>query len=76
MYSIINPAGLFFDTDNLSERLDATDAEFVDVFHTDLIQGTSNFRGHVDFFFNCGFNQPGCWEESSTLNCNHVRAAW
>ena len=41
-------------------RLDPNDARYVDVIHTD-----STFRiflnlGHIDFFVNGGFRQPGC----------------
>lgn len=42
-------------------RLDPTDAEFVDIIHS--CAGTLGFAeplGHVDFFPNGGFNQPGC----------------
>lgn len=53
----------FNDTDT---RLDVTDAEFVDIIHTNggsLIDGDAGFiepLGHVDFYVNGGEKQPGC----------------
>lgn len=47
-------------------KLDASDAVFVDVIHTDaenLAQwgfGTSETCGHLDFWPNDGVQQPGC----------------
>lgn len=47
---------------DLRDRLDSTDAKFVDVIHT--CAGTVGFTrpiGHVDFYPNGGsFRQPGC----------------
>ncbi|KAH8275908.1 hypothetical protein KR026_012470 [Drosophila bipectinata] len=62
----LDPAApLFTDTDPIV-RLDPTDAHFVDIVHTDanpLMKGGLgiNMRlGHVDFFPNGGFDNPGC----------------
>ncbi len=48
----------FLDSDT-QDRLDVTDASFVDIIHTDL---SFTAIGHVDFFPNGGaeFPQPGC----------------
>jgi len=51
------------DTDT---RLDITDAEFVDIIHTNggrAIDGNVAFDeplGHIDFYVNGGVKQPGC----------------
>ncbi|XP_012252604.2 pancreatic lipase-related protein 2-like [Athalia rosae] len=56
-------------------RLDPTDAEFVDVIHT--CSGTVGFTspiGHVDFYPNGGtFTQPGC-PFIISLYCSHARS--
>lgn len=61
----LDPAGPAFETPYLKDpgdRLDSTDANFVDVIHT--CAGSLGFLrpiGHVDFYPNGGtFTQPGC----------------
>lgn len=46
----------------LNTHLSASDAEFVDVIHTDMgFFGLALKIGHVDFFPNYGYrSQPGC----------------
>jgi pancreatic lipase-related protein 2 len=40
-------------------KLDPSDATFVDVFHTNaLVQGKVEQCGHVDYYFNGGVYQP------------------
>ncbi|XP_067006725.2 inactive pancreatic lipase-related protein 1 [Anabrus simplex] len=65
----LDPTGPYFQGMPTEVRLDPTDAEFVDVIHTDMstadvltdtAQGTSDLSGHVDFFPNGGTEQPGC----------------
>jgi len=66
-------------------RLDPTDAEFVDVIHTDTIhminmpalKGFGLFEpcGHKDFYPNGGWNQPGCDKRNRiTRGLVHIRA--
>lgn len=44
-----------FVTATVDNKLDATDAEFVDVLHTNsLVQGKVEQCGHVDFYVNGG----------------------
>ena len=44
-----------FVTASIDNKLDATDAEFVDVLHTNsLVQGKIEQSGHVDFYVNGG----------------------
>lgn len=58
----LDPAGPLFKKWPRSVRLDRTDAEFVDVIHTDAgIFGFPRQVGHVDFWPNQGISpQPGC----------------
>ncbi|KAJ8721388.1 hypothetical protein PYW07_002163 [Mythimna separata] len=57
-----------------SGRLDKTDADYVEVIHTDgsglLANGIGTNIGDVDIFVNGGSNQPGCFSHS----CSHNRA--
>lgn len=49
-------------------KLDAGDAQFVDVIHTNaFLQGTIQSSGHVDFYMNGGVIQPGCWAENRKI---------
>lgn len=52
-----------FITVSSDRKLDPTDAEFVDVIHTDVLgRGMLRAMGHVDFYPNIGPHQPGCQE--------------
>ncbi|XP_065058889.1 inactive pancreatic lipase-related protein 1-like isoform X2 [Rhopilema esculentum] len=71
-------------------RLDRTDADFVDVIHTDIKGlGIDAPIGHLDFFPNGGATQPGCGVVNffneignirsrekffQTVGCHHIRA--
>lgn len=49
------------------EKLDSSDAEFVDVIHTNaLLQGKIERCGHADFYMNGGIVQPGCFSSGSS----------
>jgi hypothetical protein len=64
----LDPAMPFFVTVNRDQKLDASDAAFVDVIHTNaLVQGKIEASGDVDFYVNGGISQPGCWSESSKI---------
>ncbi|XP_011173570.2 pancreatic triacylglycerol lipase [Solenopsis invicta] len=74
----LDPAGPAFETPYLKdteERLDAADANFVDIIHT--CAGSLGFLrpiGHADFYPNGGtFRQPGCPVFSSQI-CSHGRS--
>nr|XP_017106170.2 pancreatic lipase-related protein 3 [Drosophila bipectinata] len=57
--------------ESLQHVLSPSDAEFVEVVHTDSGgEGTWETLGHVDYFPNGGTSQPGCSEGS----CSHERA--
>jgi len=68
----LDPAGPFYFLNNTENRLDPSDADFVDIIHTDgghLYGGQLAFfepTGHVDFYPNGGKDQPGC---ISVLGC-------
>nr|CAH7728372.1 unnamed protein product [Callosobruchus chinensis] len=56
----LDPAGPFFTVKNLDNRLDSTDAKFVQVVHTnDGFLGFSGQLGHADYYPNGGKTQPG-----------------
>ncbi|XP_066995673.1 lipase member H-A [Anabrus simplex] len=71
----LDPAMPLFVTVPKDGKLDATDAQFVDVMHTNaFFQGKAEQMGQVDIYMNGGVDQPGCAFESSFLSCNHHRA--
>ncbi|XP_045101474.1 pancreatic lipase-related protein 2-like [Portunus trituberculatus] len=75
----LDPAEPYFNDTHPITRLETSDAEFVDVIHTDdaailgfpLSIGMTQPIGHLDFFPNGG-SQPGC--DNGALNCHHTRA--
>lgn len=116
----LDPAEPLFSDTDAEVRLDRTDAQFVDVIHTDaqpLSSGGNSTSitivstvintitqpynpyiglgmrmpiGHVDFYPNGGYNNPGCdasmqdyiqqekgsffWGIQQFLSCNHIRS--
>lgn len=57
----LDPAGPYFTTVQTSFRLDESDAQYVDVIHTNAgVKGTIHASGHTDFWPNGGSIQPGC----------------
>ncbi|XP_018568065.1 endothelial lipase-like [Anoplophora glabripennis] len=70
----LDPAGPLFSVRNTDERLDPTDAKFVQVIHTN--GGLLGFRdpaGHSDYYPNGGSSQPGCGLDIAGT-CAHNRA--
>lgn len=90
----LDPAELAFTETNPMVRLDVTDAKYVDIVHSDATPfvpkiglGLYEPIGHLDFYPNGGFNQPGCdqtlrkrkdgmWISSmfQFFSCSHGRA--
>ncbi|KAM7351880.1 pancreatic triacylglycerol lipase-like [Cochliomyia hominivorax] len=72
----LDPAKPMFITVGSDRKLDPTDADFVDVIHTDVLgRGMLRSMGHVDFYPNIGLYQPGCQEvDGDSGSCNHDRA--
>ncbi|KNC24335.1 hypothetical protein FF38_04620 [Lucilia cuprina] len=67
----LDPALPLFRYENVNERLDLRDAEYVEVLHTSVgSYGYDHPLGHVDFYINYGYNQPGCFFNE----CSHFRA--
>ncbi|KAM5132129.1 pancreatic lipase-related protein 2-like [Mantella aurantiaca] len=85
----LDPARPFFEDTDKVVHLDASDAEFVDIIHTDTDPvfglGIMKPTGHFDFYPNGGQHMTGCpgklsFLTSNTLSvvdslaCNHLRA--
>ncbi|XP_037095296.1 phospholipase A1 member A isoform X1 [Syngnathus acus] len=82
----LDPAGPMFKGADTFDRLDPSDAQFVDAIHTDSDYfGISIPVGHVDFFLNGGNDQTGCTRSrfATVLGflpvygyviCDHMRA--
>jgi len=73
----LDPSGPLFHTVGTVDRLDRSDAQFVDVIHTaGRWVGNDDIQGHVDFFPNGGrAPQPGCADsESLDLSCSHFQS--
>ncbi|KAL3042804.1 hypothetical protein OYC64_020680 [Pagothenia borchgrevinki] len=75
----LDAAGPQFTGNPPEKRLDPTDAQFVDVLHTDIDGlGFREPLGHIDFYANGGTDQPGCpktiFSGSSYFKCDHQRS--
>lgn len=63
----LDPALPLFITASDEDKLDKSDAMFVDVIHSNaLIQGKIEQCGHADFYMNGGVLQPGCFQSDSS----------
>ncbi|XP_042223406.1 pancreatic lipase-related protein 3-like [Homarus americanus] len=85
MITGLDPAGPEFYEKTASERLDPSDAKFVQIIHTNggtILQscvGLKDSVGHVDFYPNGGKHQPGCvdygaWTDLLEGGCSHRRS--
>ncbi|XP_076024800.1 lipase member H [Genypterus blacodes] len=75
----LDPAGPLFTNKPPEGRLDPTDAQFVDVLHTDIdALGFRKPLGHIDFYANGGTDQPGCPKTilggDKYFKCDHQRS--
>lgn len=65
----LDPALPFFATLKPDWKLDSTDAEFVDIIHTNSgIYGKVEATGHTDFYVNGGTFQPRCANHKSMFS--------
>ncbi|KAI8119938.1 hypothetical protein FF38_07176 [Lucilia cuprina] len=73
----LDPAMPLFVMASEKDKLDPSDAAYVDVIHTNaMVQGKLERCGHADFYMNGGIIQPGC-TRNNPLNpfaCSHQRA--
>lgn len=67
----MDPAGPLFKGQISSSRLDYTDADFVDVIHTDSELGIQDPIGHLNFYPNGGKRQSGCLSKSGANNTSN-----
>ncbi|XP_039101841.1 lipase member I isoform X3 [Hyaena hyaena] len=77
----LDPAGPRFSGQPYNQRLDYTDAKFVDVIHSDTDGlGINEPLGHIDFYPNGGKKQPGCptsiFSGIAYIKCHHQRAVY
>nr|CAD7452630.1 unnamed protein product [Timema tahoe] len=64
----LDPAMPLFESRSKDSKLDAGDALFVDIVHTNaFMQGKFERCGHVDFYMNGGVSQPGCYSDGVLL---------
>lgn len=69
----MDPGSGLFSLSNPDTTLDVTDADFVDIIHTN--GGTASFTepmGHVDFYVNGGEKQPGCGTPDTSTAIQHL----
>ncbi|XP_049641461.1 lipase member I [Suncus etruscus] len=77
----LDPAGPKFAGKPSNDRLDYTDAKFVDVIHSNANGlGINEPLGHIDFYPNGGRKQPGCPKSILSgfefIKCDHQRAVY
>ncbi|NXL89920.1 LIPH Lipase, partial [Alectura lathami] len=77
----LDPAGPSFTREPPEGRLDPTDAQFVDVIHTDTdALGFKRPLGNIDFYPNGGMDQPGCpqtvFSGFQYFKCDHQRSVF
>lgn len=77
----LDPAGPQFTGTPPEDRLDPSDALFVDALHTDIdALGFRQTLGHIDFYANGGTDQPGCpltiFSGGAYFKCDHQRSVF
>ncbi|XP_025907436.1 lipase member I [Nothoprocta perdicaria] len=77
----LDPAGPLFSQEPPEGRLYYTDAQFIDVIHTDIdALGFRKPLGTIDFYPNGGMDQPGCpktvFSGFQYFKCDHQRSVY
>ncbi|KGL73723.1 Lipase member H-A, partial [Tinamus guttatus] len=77
----LDPAGPLFSQKPPEGRLYYTDAQFIDVIHTDIdVLGFRQPLGTIDFYPNGGMDQPGCpntvFSGFHFFKCDHQRSVY
>ncbi|XP_078264945.1 lipase member H-like [Rhinoraja longicauda] len=77
----LDPASPLFTGKGVDDRLDPSDAQLVDVLHTDIdALGYREFLGHIDYYANGGADQPGCPATilggKRYMVCDHQRSVY
>ncbi|KAJ7419690.1 Lipase member H [Willisornis vidua] len=77
----LDPAGPSFTHEPPERRLDHTDAQFVDIIHSDTdALGFKRPLGTIDFYPNGGMDQPGCpktlFGGIEYFKCDHQRSVF
>ncbi|XP_064922989.1 pancreatic lipase-related protein 2 isoform X1 [Columba livia] len=76
----LDPAGPYFEGTPPEVRLDPSDADFVDVIHSNAAHfpafgfGIYNTTGHLDFYPNGGTFMPGCTDLIPEMKLNELEA--
>lgn len=70
----LDPSGPLFTISDTDNRLDESDARFVEVIHTNSeLLGMHSAMGHADYYVNGGARQPGCGPDVFG-HCSHDRS--
>ncbi|XP_078416533.1 lipase member H-like isoform X2 [Cetorhinus maximus] len=77
----LDPAGPLFRGKGKGDRLDPSDAQLVDVLHTDIdALGYEEILGNIDYYANGGTDQPGCpatiISGKRYMVCDHQRSVY
>lgn len=75
IFSGLDPAMPLFITASAENKLDPSDAEYVDIIHTNaIVQGKLERCGHADFYMNGGIIQPGCFNSETSNRAQPLMA--
>ncbi|KAM9583163.1 lipase member H [Trichechus inunguis] len=77
----LDPAGPLYNGKPPQDRLDPSDAHFVDIIHSDTdVLGYRDPLGNIDFYPNGGSDQPGCPKTILAglhyFKCDHQRSVY